>query len=152
MRVKIKPSKWNQRTVFSVENKVLHESQRIFRNSIDWYKVMGYCFKSFFFQKILNAHNGFPSSTLLHCILLEEKSCISKIDKIEPLIEINIRQLLKRSSKAFCAVDLMPTLLVKRCQEVLISSMTNTVNKSLSLGFPKTNENCTYKTINKIPV
>ena len=41
---------------------------------------------------------------------------------------------LKKSSNAFSAVDPMPTWLVKDCLGVLISPITNIVNKSLSLG------------------
>jgi len=52
------------------------------------------------------------------------------MDTLEPFI----RQWLKRSSNVFCAVYLMPTWLVKDCLDVLISPITNIVNKSLSLG------------------
>jgi len=56
----------------------------------------------------------------------------------EPFTETDIRQLLKRSSNAFCAVDPMPTWLVKDYLDVLIISITNMVNTSLSLGvFPR---------------
>ena len=45
---------------------------------------------------------------------------------------------MKRSSDAFCAVYPMPTWLVKDCLDVVISLITNIVNKSLSLGvFPR---------------
>ena len=56
------------------------------------------------------------------------------METFEPFTETDIRQLLKRSSNAFCAVDPMPTWLVKDCLDVLISPITNIVNKSLSLG------------------
>jgi len=56
------------------------------------------------------------------------------MDTFEPFAETDIRQLLKRSSNAFCAVDPMPTWLVKDCLDVLISPVTNVVNKSLYLG------------------
>ena len=61
-----------------------------------------------------------------------EESCISVKDTFEPFTETDIRQLLKRSSNAFCAVDPMPTWLVKDCW------ITNIVNKLLSLAvFPR---------------
>ena len=56
------------------------------------------------------------------------------MDTFELCKETDIRQLLKKSSNAFCAVDPMPTWLVKDCLHVLISSITNVVNKLLSLG------------------
>ena len=60
------------------------------------------------------------------------------MDTFEPFTETDIRQLLKRSSNAICAVGPMPTWLVKDYLDVLISPITNIVNKSLSLGvFPR---------------
>ena len=59
--------------------------------------------------------------------------------------ETDIPQLLKRPSNPYCAVDPMPTWLMKDYLDVLISPITNIVNKSLSLGvFTISN-----KTINK---
>ena len=59
---------------------------------------------------------------------------MSMVDTFEPFTETDIRQLLKMSCNAFCAVDPMPTWLVKYCLSFLISSITNIVNKSLYLG------------------
>jgi len=42
-------------------------------------------------------------------IELVEESCISMMDTFEPFTETDIRQLLKRSSNVFCAVDPMST-------------------------------------------
>ena len=57
---------------------------------------------------------------------------------VEPFKETDIRELLKRSPNAICAVGPMPAWLLKDCLEVLISPITNIVNESLSLGvFPR---------------
>jgi len=56
---KIKACKANQRTVFSVVNKVLHKSQTVLPNNINSDKDMAHCFNNFFCQKILNIHSGF---------------------------------------------------------------------------------------------
>jgi len=53
----------------------------------------------------------------------------------EPFTVTYIRQLLNMSSNAFCAVDPMPTSVVKDCLNVLISAITNISDRSLSLGF-----------------
>ena len=45
-----------------------------------------------------------------------------------------MRQLLKRLTNAFYAVALMPINLVKVCVNLLRKSITQTVNKSTSLG------------------
>jgi len=60
---------------------------------------------------------------------------MSVMDRFEPLTETDIRQLLKTSFNAFCAVDPM---LVKECLDVLITPITKIVNKSISLDvFPR---------------
>ena len=48
---KIKISKGNQRTVFSVVNKVLHKSQTVLPNNINSDKDMAHYFNNFFCQK-----------------------------------------------------------------------------------------------------
>ena len=70
---------------------------------------MAHCFHKFFCQNILNTHIGFPPSTLSQGKPLVEESCMSMMDTFEPFTEAGIRQLLKKSSKVFCAVDPMPT-------------------------------------------
>ena len=63
---------------------------------------------------------------------------MSMMDTFEAFTETDIRQLLKKLSNAFCAVDPMPKWLVKDYLDVLIGSITNIVNKSLSLDvFPR---------------
>ena len=56
---KVKACKRNQRTVFSGVNKALHKSQTVITNIINSNKdrPIDLC------QKILNTHDGFPSST-----------------------------------------------------------------------------------------
>ena len=51
-------------------------------------------------------------------LLLGERSYMSMMDIFEPLIETDTRQLLDISSNIFYAVDLIPTWVVKRCQDV----------------------------------
>ena len=91
---KIKASKGNQRTVFSVVNKVLHKSQTVLPNNINSDKDMAHCFNNFFCQNILNIHSGFHSNTLSQGKPLVEESCIFIMDTFEPFTEIDIKQLL----------------------------------------------------------
>ena len=82
---------------------------------------MAHCFNNFFCQNILNIHSGFQFSTVSQGKPLVEESCISIMDTCT---ETDVRQLLKKSSNAFCAVDPMPTWLVKDCLDVLINPIT----------------------------
>ena len=110
---------------------------------------MAHCFNNLFCQQILNLHSGLQSSPLSQPLV--EESCISMMDTFEPFAETDIRQLLKRSSNAFCAVDPMPKWFVKDCPDVLINPITNIVNKSLSLGvFPRSMKAALVKSIIKI--
>ena len=59
---KIKVRKGNQRTIFNVVNKVSHKSQTVLPNIINSDKDIAHCINYFFCQKILNIHDGFPSS------------------------------------------------------------------------------------------
>jgi len=128
---KIKASKGNQRTVFNVVNKVLHKSQTVLPNNINSDKHMTHYFNNNFCQKVLNINSGFHSSTLSQDKPLVEESCMSMMDTFDPFTEIDIGQLLKRSSNAFCAIDPMPTWRMKDYLDVLMSPITNIVNKSL---------------------
>ena len=73
-------------------------------------------------------HSGLRSSTLSQSKPLVKEFCISMMDTFDPFTETDIRQLLKTSSNAFCAVDSMSTLLLKDCLDVMISPITNIVN------------------------
>ena len=69
-------------------------------------------------------HGGFYCSTLSQGKPLVEESCISMMDTFEPFTETDIRQLLKKSSNAFCAVDTIFTWLVKDSLDILINPIT----------------------------
>ena len=97
---KIKASKWNQRIVFGVVNKVLHKIQIVLPNIINSDKYVAHCFNKFFCRRILNIHSGFLSNTLLQGMPLVEESCRSTMDTFEPFTQTDIRQLLKRLSYA----------------------------------------------------
>ena len=57
-----------------------------------------------------------------------------------------IKQLLRRSSNAFCESDPMPTWFVKECQDILNGPVAKLVNTSLSFGVY---EICSGKVSNK---
>jgi len=100
-------------------------------------KNMACDFNNFFHEKIMTIRNGFPSTNPSTDISSVEESCTSLMDTFDPLSVSEIKQLLKRSSNAFCEADPMPTWFVKECQDVLIGPIAKIVNTSLSSGvFP----------------
>jgi len=103
--------------LLSVVNKVLHKSQTVLPNNINSDKYMAHCFNNFFCTKILNIHSGFHSSNSLQGKPLVEESCISIMDTFEPFTETDIRQLLKKSSNAFCVVDPMACERLSGCSD-----------------------------------
>jgi len=73
------------------------------------------------------------------------------MNTVEPFTETDIKQLFKRSYNALCAVDPMPTCLVKDCLDVLMNPTTNIANNSLSLGvLPRYNMPITVVTAAKL--
>ena len=90
-------------------NIVLRKGQTALPDIINPDKDMTHCFNFFFCQTIPNIHHGFVSSTLSQGMSFVEESCISMLGTLEPFTETDIRQLLKRSSNAFYAVDPLPT-------------------------------------------
>ena len=56
------------------------------------------------------------------------------MEAFEPLSDSDIKQLLMRSSNAFCELDPIPAWLVKKCQIEVIKVIRHIVNISLNLG------------------
>ena len=87
---------------------------------------------------ISNINGGFSCITLSQGMPLVKDSCMLMMGTFESFTQTDIRKFLKRSTSAFYVVDPMPIWLVKGCLDFLKSSITNIVNKSLSLGvFPR---------------
>jgi len=81
---------------------------------------MAHSFNNFFSQNILNIDSPFHYCILPQGKSLVEESCMSMMDIFEPFTGADIRQLLKMLSNACCAVDPMPTWLVKDYLDVYI--------------------------------
>ena len=69
---------------------------------------------------------------------LGEGSCTSHDDAFEPLSDSDIKQLLIKSSDAFCELNTMQCWLVKKCQAELTQVIRNILNISPEAGvFPQ---------------
>ena len=102
----------DQKTVFSVVNKVLHHKTTVFPDILNSDKKMAEEFNTFFHQKIQKIRDGFPPTNLAHAI--PSDPC---------------------HSNAFFDLDPMPTWLVKECQDIVILHITTIINDSHVNGF-----------------
>ena len=85
----------------------------------------------------MTIHNEFSSTSSSTDISSVEESCTSLMDTFDNLSVSEIKQLLKRTSNAFCEADSMPIEHVKECQDILTGLIAKTVNASLSsIVFP----------------
>ena len=122
----------DQKTVFSVVNKVLHRKKSI--------------------QKILTIRDNLQLSkdNPVPHIPSGEVSCESCMATFEPFTGVEIRKLLAKSSSAFCELDPVPTELVKSCQDVLLTPVTMIINVSLQTGvFPTSMKSARVKPLIK---
>jgi hypothetical protein len=56
------------------------------------------------------------------------------LEVFSPLTENEVRELIRRTSNAFCAFDPVPAYFLKQCQDILIKPMIKIVNMSLLKG------------------
>ena len=107
---KIKECKGDQKTVLTWLTRCCIEI-KLNSTTINCAENMARDFNNFFHQKIMTIRNGFPSTNPSTDSSSVEESCTSLVDTFDPLSVSEIKQLLKRSSNAFCEADPMPTWL-----------------------------------------
>ena len=61
-----------------------------------------------------------------------QETCDSIMETFNPFTEQDVTKLIEKLSDAFCQLDPLPIWLLKDCQEVLITPVTNIVNLSRS--------------------
>ena len=90
----------------------------------------------FFVQKIERIHAEFDSSALetSHSSVPEFNELMSRFDSFDILNEVNVKDLISKSSKTSCSLDPMPTSLVLKCQDSLLPMITRMINLSLQSG------------------
>lgn len=132
---KIKNCNGNQKAVFHVVNKVLHRNKPLLPTIYDSDVKMALEFNNYFQDKIQKIRDGLSSE--IQYTPPTEPTCTSVMSRFEPLSRKEVKELLSKSSNAFCDLDPIPTWLMKECQHVLIAPVTDIVNLSLSKGvFP----------------
>ena len=87
-------------------------------------------FAEFFITKIQNIRDKLDSLPVYE----HNDSSPPKLSKFEPLMEEKIRQIIKAMPSKCCALDVIPTSLLKEVLESLLSNLTKLVNLSLEEG------------------
>ena len=141
-RSKIEVCKQNQRTVFSVVNKVLHKTTDIFPNNLSKNDLPNEFRKCFIdnivkIRELLSSHD----THLLNANEIDEPTltgdaCMTQFTILTAGL---VKDIISSSSNAFCELDPLPTCILKQHSNILIPSITNIINTSLSIGiFPTT--------------
>ena len=107
-------------------------------------------FNKFFNRKNLNIRNGFDLTDRPLGMQAGEVPFTSVLEAFSPLTANEIRELIRRTSNAFCAIDPVPTWFVKERQDILIKLMTKIVNMSFLKGvFPRSMKTALVKLLIK---
>ena len=116
-------------------SKVLGRSQVSTLPSCTDKKSQANRFGSFFIDKINKIRNTFRNCTS-KCVPLEKKP--PSFSSFQLVSKIEVLKFIKESPSKTCSLDPWPTLLVKRCIDILLPSITKLVNLSFQDGvFPE---------------
>jgi hypothetical protein len=142
----------NPRKVWTTVNDFLHRKSRPVLPSHECLKSLFQSFATFFSDKILKLHTN----------LLSKSSHISPHSDppFHPVIQSNfqpvthdeVSKLLSQSPATDCDLDPISTSLLKQCASVLLPTITNIINLSLSFGiFPDQFKSCSVHALLKKP-
>ncbi|XP_075933638.1 uncharacterized protein LOC142933414 [Anarhichas minor] len=128
----IKSGSNNPKTLFSTINKLLKPMDTI---STSFTTSKCYSFLSFFNDKITAIHNQLAAPTTppspQHDTLLLPSHSLSSFSSIT---EMDLSSILSSMKTSTCALDPLPSSLVKACLPTLSPLITNIINSSLSSG------------------
>ena len=139
----ISSSRTNPRELWKSVNQLLHRSSAPTLPSSDSLKNLSQSFATFFSDKI---HK-------LHTALLSNRACVSphlpppvtppNFSSLNPINVDEVSKLLSQSPDTNCDLDPIPTSLLKQCSSVLLPTITQIINLSLSTGiFPDQFKHC----------
>ena len=95
-------------------------------------------FASFFSNKVLKLHSALKSQLTNTSPHTEPSHVPTNLTFFYPAAREEISKLISQSSNTFCDLDPIPTSILKQCLPILLPTITNIVNLSLSSGvFPK---------------
>jgi hypothetical protein len=132
---KIHESKGNQKQLFKIANDLLYRKKARPLPSHTDPEVLANDFADFFSNKISKIYesflgtNGCPHST--------DELTSSLFDTLHPTCESELRKLIMQSNTKSCALDPIPTSLLKQCLDCLLPVLVRLINLSFSTNaFP----------------
>ena len=126
----------NPRKLWQSVNKLLHRTPKpsLPNNCPD--HLLPEKFSKFFVEKISKIRETFVKDQHKNEIN-SPLQCRANLGSLQPATPDEVRHIILSSSNASCSLDPIPTFLVKECSSILIKTITDIVNKSLSSGiFP----------------
>jgi hypothetical protein len=94
-------------------------------------------FVDFFYNKIGTIRKGLEEANLKISAVTPDAQCdmsITKLSSFEPLSLEDARKIIMTAATKSCALDPIPTWLLKECLEELLPIITSIINKSLEFG------------------
>ena len=136
----------NQREVYKVVNKMLHQGKQSKLPSHASDRVLAVSFNEFFMTKIddiradldaMALHSSDAVDQINRSILQVSDRTYPRLEHFDPTSEDEIQRIIARSPSTFSTHDPLPTWLMKKHLNIILPTITLIVNRSLELGvFP----------------
>jgi hypothetical protein len=100
-------------------------------------------FADFFSNKVLKLYSAFSSQSSSSSPHTVPHHVSTKLSSFTSVTKAEVSKLISESSNTYCELDPIPTSLLKQCLPVLLNTLTNIINLSLSTGvFPDQFKEC----------
>ena len=127
----------NQKNLYTVANELLHrKKQKVFPSQFSKDKLPDK-FASFFNNKIQKLHSSLTGTGHQSTQQLEQNDLHpANLSTLLPANEEEIKKLLRSAKPKTCDLDPIPSHLLRQCETLVIPTLTDIVNKSLTCGMP----------------
>ena len=133
----------NPRQLWTNINRLLHRSTPLVLPSCDSLSTLSQSFAKFFSDKIHKLHTRFSSNHSSSSPHTAPPFTPPSFSSFSPVNCEEVLNLLTHSPDTSCDLDPIPTSLLKQCSHVLLPTITNIINLSLSTGvFPDQFKSC----------
>ena len=127
----------NPRKLWSAINKLLNRKSHSVLPTDTPQSSLPQLFANFFSEKVRILHSSIASNSTNPTALVDPPLEPPILSHFSPVTQDEVSKLIGQSSDTFCDLDPIPTSLLKQCLPVLLPTITNIINLSLSSGtFP----------------